>query len=275
MIPSRRHLMTKRAISSESTMTDQHETVLFGGTLPVAWRDMGEGLPVLLLHGGAGPGSMMDLASGLAELGHRAVVPTYPAFDGRPRPDWFHRIDDLALMVLVLIEHLELMCVTVVGNSVGGWLAIETGLRASPRVSRLILLNAVGLDPTPEGGGIVDPATLGAQELPFYAFHDPSRAFRPADAEAAATMAANQQALRVYAGVPFMHDPTLRARLPHLSLPTLVLWGESDRIVTPTYGQQFGALIPSARFKIIEEAGHFPQIEQRARVLATITGNPA
>lgn len=85
-------------------------------------------------------------------------------------------------------------------------------------------------------------------------------------------MAANQQALRAYAGEPFMHDPGLRARLPGIKLPTLVLWGESDRIVTPTYGRQFSDAIPDARFELIPQAGHFPQIGQLNEVVALIKG---
>src|SRR5262249_49858674 len=120
--------------------------------------------------------------------------------------------------------------------------------------------------PTQEAGGVVDPMTLSPQELAAHAFHDPGRARPPADATAAATMAANQRALRVYAGEPFMHDPTLRLRLPDLKCPALVLWGMSDRIVTPIYGCQFAALIPGAAFEPVPAAGHFPQIEQLADV---------
>ena len=85
-------------------------------------------------------------------------------------------------------------------------------------------------------------------------------------------MAANQAALRVYAGEPFMHDPGLRARLAGLALPTLVLWGESDRIVTPAYGRQFAEAVPGARFELVPEAGHFPQIERLDAVTAAIAG---
>ena len=62
-------------------------------------------------------------------------------------------------------------------------------------------------------------------------------------------------------------DPGLRARLPRLSLPTLVIWGNSDRISTPAYGKQFASLIPSARFELLTEAGHFPQIERLDKVM--------
>jgi pimeloyl-ACP methyl ester carboxylesterase len=251
-------------------MAETSRTTLFADALPISWYELGSGRPALLLHGGAGPGSMMGLAAGLAARGRRAIVPVYPGFDGEPRPHWFHRINDLAIMALALIERLDIGDATLIGNSVGGWLAIETGLRGNPRIAEQVIIDAVELDPTSEGGGIVDPASLTPASLLAHSFHDPSRALAPKDAAAATTMANNQRELRVYAGEPFMHDPSLRARLPNVTIPTLVLWGESDRIVTPMYGKQFATLIPRARMLSIEAAGHFPQIEQLDEVVAAI-----
>lgn len=245
-----------------------HVFSLLAETVALAVDTRGSGRPYLLLHGGAGPRSMAGLAQALAPTGH-AVLPTYPGFDGQPRPDWLRRIDDLATLCLALLDRLDLREVVVVGNSAGGWLAAELGLRASPRIAALALLNAVGLAPTAATGDIADPARLAPAERAAYAFHDPARyAAAPATAEAAAALAANQQALRVYGGQPFMHDPGLRDRLPALRLPTLVLWGASDRIVTPAYGRQFAELIPRAQFVVLPQAGHFPQIEQLDEVLA-------
>ena len=68
--------------------------------------------------------------------------------------------------------------------------------------------------------------------------------------------------MRAFAGDPYMHDPSLLGRLGAVAVPTLVLWGESDRIVTPAYGRSMAAAIPNAQFEIVREAGHLPQIEQ-------------
>lgn len=73
-----------------------------------------------------------------------------------------------------------------------------------------------------------------------------------------------------YAGEPFMHDPGLRERLAQIRIPTLLLWGANDRIVTPAYGQRFANSIPDARFELVNEAGHFPQIERLDAVLALV-----
>ena len=110
-------------------------------------------------------------------------------------------------------------------------------------------------------------------EIQALSFHDPTP-FRvdPAtipDAQKA-IMAANGAALAVYAGSPAMADPTLLGRLGGIAIPTLVLWGESDRIVEPAYGQAYAAAIHRARFEVLPATGHMPQMETPDLVLQTI-----
>lgn len=66
----------------------------------------------------------------------------------------------------------------------------------------------------------------------------------------------------MYLWEPYAHNPKLPRRLHRIDVPTLLLWGESDRIVTPAYGRAYAELIPGARFELIAAAGHAPQIEQ-------------
>jgi pimeloyl-ACP methyl ester carboxylesterase len=58
-----------------------------------------------------------------------------------------------------------------------------------------------------------------------------------------------------------MADPTLLSRLGSVTIPTLVLWGDSDQIVEPAYGQAYAAAIPGARFEVLPGTGHMPQME--------------
>jgi len=59
-----------------------------------------------------------------------------------------------------------------------------------------------------------------------------------------------------------MYNPRLKRWLGRIALPTLVLWGASDGVVTPAYGRAYAAHIPGARFELIDRAGHHPEIEQ-------------
>jgi pimeloyl-ACP methyl ester carboxylesterase len=85
-----------------------------------------------------------------------------------------------------------------------------------------------------------------------------------------AIVAANGAALVVYAGSPAMADPTLLGRLSEISLPTLVLWGESDQIVETVYGRAYAAAIHGARFEVLAATGHMPQMENPELVLQAI-----
>jgi pimeloyl-ACP methyl ester carboxylesterase len=65
-------------------------------------------------------------------------------------------------------------------------------------------------------------------------------------------------------------DPTLRGRLAAVEIPTLVLWGDSDQIVTPEYGRAWADAIPKARFEVLKDTGHLPQLETPDQVLEAL-----
>jgi pimeloyl-ACP methyl ester carboxylesterase len=78
------------------------------------------------------------------------------------------------------------------------------------------------------------------------------------------TLARNWDSLCLFAWRPHMFNPQLKHWLHRINAPTLVLWGESDRIVTPDYGRHYASLIPTAEFITIPQAGHHPELEQPA-----------
>jgi pimeloyl-ACP methyl ester carboxylesterase len=248
------------------------ETVIIPGREPVPLTvdQYGTGRPILLLHGGAGPISVAGFARLLAERAPvRVITPTHPGFGGTPRPDWLDRPSGLAEVYRALLDQLDLTDVTVIGNSVGGWIAAELALLHSPRVDRLILIDAVGVD-VPEHP-VLDIFPMSLSELADFSYHTPD-AFRidestMSDAQRAG-LAANRAALRTYGGS--MTDPSLRERLAAVTVPTLVIWGESDRVVTPDYGRAFAAAIPGARFELLPATGHVPQIETPESLLLTL-----
>jgi pimeloyl-ACP methyl ester carboxylesterase len=80
--------------------------------------------------------------------------------------------------------------------------------------------------------------------------------------EALVVHARNREALCLYAWHPYMYNPQLPRWLGRITVPTLLVWGASDRVVTPDYGRAYSRLIPGSRFELIEQAGHHPEIEQ-------------
>jgi pimeloyl-ACP methyl ester carboxylesterase/quercetin dioxygenase-like cupin family protein len=251
-----------------STAT-HHVTVDGIGAVEVTVTDRGQGRPILLLHGGAGPQSVTGFADLLAGSGARVIAPVHPGFDGTTRPDALTSTPGLAALYVALLDGLGLTDVTVVGNSVGGWIAAEMALLGSGRVARLVLVDAVGIEVVDHP--VVDFFSLTLDDVARLSYFDPDR-FRldPAamsDAQRQ-VMAGNRAALSVYGGA--MTDPTLRERLAGVAVPALVLWGEADRIADPDYGRAFAAAIPGARFRLLPRTGHVPQIETPQQLLAAI-----
>jgi pimeloyl-ACP methyl ester carboxylesterase len=250
-------------MTTTTTSTTKTLTIAGIGPVEVTVGERGTGQPFLVLHGGAGPQSVAGFAQRLAEKGDCLVItPTHPGFGGTPRPDGLNSVAGLAGLYVSLLDDLGLMDVTVIGNSVGGWIAVEMALLESRRISRLVLLDAVGIEV--HGHPVADVAGLSLPEIQALSFHDPAP-FRvdPATVPDAqkAILAANGAALAVYAGSPAMADPTLLGRLTSIATPTLVLWGDSDQIVDPNYGKAYAAAIDGARFEVLPATGHMPQME--------------
>jgi pimeloyl-ACP methyl ester carboxylesterase len=237
----------------------------------VTVAEAGAGRPLLLLHGGAGPFSFLAFGGQLArERPARVLTPTHPGWNGTPRPDDLTDIRGLAELYVALIDQLGLTGVTVVGNSIGGWIAAELALLASPRVSGVVILNGVGI--SVPGHPVADFFALTPAELADLSYADPARFRIDPDAlpdAQKAVMAANRQAIALFAGTT-MADPGLADRLAAVTVPTCVLWGESDRIVDPEYGKAYAAAIPGAVHRPLTGAGHLPQLETPQQTLEAV-----
>jgi len=242
------------------------------GPVDVTYTDQGEGHPVLLLHGGGGPLTVQGFATLLSTRENaRVITPTHPGFAGTPRPEALTTVADLATLYVTLLDTLDLTDVTVVGNSIGGWIATEMTLLNSPRISSVIIVDAVGID-VPDHP-VADFFTLTMAEVAQLSYHDPEKyGIDPTKLPPAAqqAMASNRTALATYTATG-MTDPTLTTRLATSTPPpTLVVWGEADQIATPAYGKTYANTIPGAEFHLLTNTGHLPQIETPEDLLTTI-----
>lgn len=241
------------------------------GPVEVTTADYGSGQPFLLLHGGAGPASVTGFAEKFAAVHDvRVLVPTHPGFGGTARPESLGSIPGLAVLYNTLLDQLDLQDVTVIGNSIGGWITAEIALLKSPSVSGIVLIDAVGIEVP--GHPVADFFSLTMDQVLSRSFHNPEpfrvdpAALPPA---AQAIVAGNRAAIAAYAGAS-MTDPTLADRLATLEIPALVLWGDSDGIVDTDYGRAYAAAIPMARFQLLTATGHSPQLETPDQVIHAI-----
>jgi pimeloyl-ACP methyl ester carboxylesterase len=227
--------------------------------------ERGRGRPLLFLHPGIGIEHSAPVLEHLARSA-RVIVPSHPGFGRSDVPRWMNTVDDLAYFYLDLLETLDLKDAVVVGVSLGGWIAASIAVKSTERLSALVLANAIGIKPGDrETRDIVDIFAATDEELAALAWHDPAagaRDYKTMPDDEVTSAARNREALARYAWSPYMHDPKLPHRLHRIRIPTLFLWGASDRILSEAYGRAYCALIPGAKFEPIERAGHFPHLEQ-------------
>jgi pimeloyl-ACP methyl ester carboxylesterase len=237
---------------------------------------------LLILHGGGGPFTVAPLVRHYAAPEAAApettvLAPTHPGWNGAPLPASIRSVPDLARWHLDALADAGHENVVVIGSSIGGWVAAEMTLQdqdaAGSRVAATVIINSVGIDVP--GHPMADFFALDPRGVAEHSFHAPDRFFVDPSTlppQEQAVRRENANSLRILAGDPYMHDPTLRARLADLHRPTLVVWGESDRIATLGYGRALAAAIPGAAFASVPEAGHLPHIEQPEATFAAIDG---
>ena len=236
---------------------------------------LGAGAPLVLLHGFDTIEAEAPFLALLARQG-AILAPSLPGFGRSPRPKDFDTVYDLVHLTLDLIEGLPSERVSLIGFSFGGWLAAEVAVKCGHRLDKLVLVDPLGLKlGGRESRDILDIFNVHPDEVRRASWHDPDRFAPDYDAmsdEEIVIRARNREALCLYAWHPYMYNPQLPRWLRRINVPTLVLWGAADGIVSPEYGRAYARLIPGARFELIERAGHRPEIEQPEAFVERVAG---
>jgi pimeloyl-ACP methyl ester carboxylesterase len=242
-----------------------------GVTLEVEER--GQGRPLLFLHGGDGMGADRPWLDQLA--GHyRVIAPSHPGFGRSVLPDDIATVDDLAYLYLDLAAAMGLEDAVLAGSSFGGWIAAEMAVRSTARFSRLVLVDPLGI----KVGGrndrdIVDMHAMTRDQFLDVAWADPAKGridYATLPDTELATIARGREALALFGWKPYMHNPRLKRWLHRIDRPTLVLWGDKDRIIARGYVEGWAKAIPGAKLETIANAGHFPHWEQPDDFIARV-----
>jgi pimeloyl-ACP methyl ester carboxylesterase len=235
------------------------------GGLRLEMIDRGEGRPLLFLHPGIGIDANAPVLDRLAAKA-RLIAPSHPGFGASELAPSMTTVDDLAYFYLDLMDELDLREAIVVGVGLGAWIAAAIAVKSTARMSHLVMANAIGVKVGDrETRDIVDVFALLEPDFNKLAYFDPKageRDYKSLPDDEVTAAARNRESLGRFAWHPYMHDPKLKGRLHRIRIPTLFLWGTHDRILSEGYGRAYCAAIPGARFEPIENAGHFPHIEQ-------------
>jgi pimeloyl-ACP methyl ester carboxylesterase len=226
----------------------------------------GQGAPLVYLHGA---GDLGDWGPALSLLARDFTVyrPDHPGFNHSDDDPSVDTVLDMAFSYLDLLDRLGLDRASLVGVSLGGWIAAQIAVLAPGRAAKLVLVDAAGLRaevPTPD---IFMLSPVQQAELLYH------RAELRAAAVAAAEKITddpglfqrylrNRMASAHLAWNPYFHDPKLPGRLHRIAAPVLVVWGAQDRLLPLEYAHRWAEALGTARLEIIDEAGHLPPVEQ-------------
>ena len=244
--------------------TSEAQSLVVNGTR-IDLIERGSGKPLLFLHAENGIEPARAAIDELAK-GARVIAPTHPGYGRSELPKGMRTVDDLSYFYLDLLDQLDIADLTVVGVSLGAWIAAEVAVKNAARMARLVMANAVGVKVSDrETRDIADIFALTEPEYIAIAYCDPKAGTRDyktlPDAEVLAAARAREATAR-FAWNPYFHNPRLKSRLHRIKIPTLFLWGMSDRMLSEAYGRAYCEMIAGARFEGIERAGHFPDHEQ-------------
>ncbi|WOS65646.1 alpha/beta fold hydrolase [Sinorhizobium fredii] len=232
---------------------------LHTGDVELEWHEMGEGAPLLYLHGGQGFFPDDAFVAALART-RRVIVPSHPGFGKSSLPDWLDSVSDIAHVHLALLDYLGLDEVDVVGCSIGAWVAAEMGTMSPERFGRIVLAAPVGIKVGPvDRLDVPDIFALSQEQVASLFYHDAAKFRFDASAhsdETLTTIVRNRETLTLLTWEPYMHNPKLRHRLQRVTAPTLILRGGSDGFVSADYANSFARLIPNSSVETIEASGH-------------------
>lgn len=239
----------------------QHESITVNG-VKVAMLTAGSGEPLVFFHG-AGVWHGFDFAEPWAEH-FRVIIPYHPGWgDSDDAPPHLATVDDYVLHYLEMFDQLGLKQVNLGGISMGGRLAATFAIHHRERVRRLVLMAPAGLD-IPEHP-LPDFSKIPPEEVPSYLVNDVSaiamhlpKGPDPAFAAARAREGAGIGRL-IQSG---LIGPFIAHWAHRITMPTLLIWGENDRVINVAHAAHWMRLLPHAKLLRIPNAGHLPLDDQ-------------
>jgi pimeloyl-ACP methyl ester carboxylesterase len=242
------------------------------------------GQPLVFVHGlsGSWPNWLEQLA--VFARGHRVVTLDLPGFGHSPMPREKITIAGYARMLEQLLDRLDIAAAAVVGNSMGGFISAELAISSPQRVERLVLVSAAGISThAPRGSARAVPVLRRLERIVMASgawaasrsdtvarrarlrdaalnvvVHDPSRL----SAALAAEQVRGAGKPGFIQGLEAVLEYDISARLPEIACPTLIVWGDHDRLITVADADAFAELIPNSRKVVFTDTGHVSMLER-------------
>lgn len=245
------------------------ETEVAGGR--VHYLRGGSGSPVLVLHHSIGNTGWTAFHEALARS-FEVFAPDIPGYGQSERPEWARHPRDIAILFHQLLDKQGGDTLAVVGLGFGGWIAAEMATMNQSRISSLVVVGAPGIQPAE--GEILDQMLVDYSQYVRAGFHDETRYDEEFGAEPSPELRElwdfSREMTARLSWKPYMYSRELPHLLQEVRTPTLIVWGDDDRVVPISSARVYEQSMPNGRLATIENCGHLVDLEQPETLAALV-----
>lgn len=222
--------------------------------------DEGQGETLLLLHGLFGALNNWEGVINHFKQHYRVIIPLMPIHE---MPIKEAGCEGLTEFIEGFVDYKELDKFTVIGNSLGGHVALIYNLRHPEKIQRLILTGSSGLFENSMGGSYPKRGNYEyIKERVEYTFYDPKTASKELVDEVFEITNSIPKVMRIIAIAKSAQRNNMAKEIVHIKAPTLLIWGLNDTITPPEVGHEFNQLIPGSTLRFIDKCCHAPMMER-------------
>ncbi len=235
----------------------RHRTLIYDGGEIHYWRG-GMGSPLLLVHGLGGSTfqDFLTLAGRLARR-HHVICVDLPGYGFSHAVSFPQSVSNQADFLRIFLDDLQLERVHLLGNSMGGWIALKFAEQNPQRIRKMVLIAPAGIRFEPPPLDIFTPNDEpGMVRLLQYLFHRPMKLPGWFLRDWLRVSRQRRKAVRVMIESMLTAQDLMDDRVLKIQVPTLILWGEHDRVIPVETGRRLVSLMPTARLEIIGGCGH-------------------
>jgi pimeloyl-ACP methyl ester carboxylesterase len=230
--------------------------------------DEGQGQPMLLLHGLFGALSNWEGVVDRFSKNFRVVIPMLPIYE---MPIKQAGLDGLSSFTEGFVSMLDLNNMVVMGNSLGGHVALIYTLNNPDKVDKLILTGSSGLFENTMGGSYPKRGSYEyIKERVEYTFFDPRTATKELVDEVFETTKSIPKCMRIVAIAKSAQRHNMAKEITGITAPTLLVWGLNDTITPPAVAHEFNRLIPNSQLRFIDRCCHAPMMEHPQKFNALV-----
>jgi len=227
--------------------------------LKIYYEAIGEGPPVLILHGwGASSGTMRPLLKQVRDvLPVRAVALDFPGFGYSDQPPQAWGVGDYRAFVESFMDELGIETADIIAHSFGGRVAIRLAAECPGRVNRLVLVDSGGIRPKRTARYYVKVSIAKVVKFLFKTVPGLAKALQLDRLAARQASEDYRKAGELRGTLVKVVNEDLQSWMPAIQAPTLLVWGELDEATPAADGLRMKQLIPGSRLEVIQGAGHF------------------